>query len=152
MRITYDPDANAALIKVVDGIGFGDVAKSDICDLEIEAGAITLAFDSAEKLVEVEVLGARNLLAPDVIDRATPPGETSQEHSLRLEYDSAADTAYIYLTNGILRSEVAVTYPCGAEIPVEINLDFDKESHLLGIEIIDASQVLSSELIQGGGQ
>lgn len=70
VKIRYDPQADAAFIYLLDQIGFGEVARTQICDLEIKEGAVILAFDSAGMLIGVEVLGARKLLSSDVLDRA----------------------------------------------------------------------------------
>jgi uncharacterized protein YuzE len=47
-------------------------------------------------------------------------------------YDSAADAAYIYLAGEIPAGGVGVT----KEAAKDIYLDFDKEGHLIGIELL----------------
>jgi uncharacterized protein YuzE len=61
MRLSYDPDANAALIRLVDDTG---PQHSLMCDLEIDEGAVILLLDEEDRLVGIEVLGARKLLPP----------------------------------------------------------------------------------------
>jgi uncharacterized protein YuzE len=40
-------------------------------------------------------------------------------------------------------------YPCDPrEVDGEINLDFDSEGRLLGIEVLDASKMLPDEVLQ----
>ncbi len=66
---------------------------------------------------------------------------------MRITYDKSVDAAYIYLKD-ILPGGVAKTYQCDpGEINGMINLDFDKDGILLGIEIIDASKKLPPEIL-----
>lgn len=67
---------------------------------------------------------------------------------MRLSYDAEADAAYIYFTE-IGAGGVARTVPIDpSEIDGMINLDFDAEDHLLGIEVLDASRYLPAELLR----
>jgi uncharacterized protein YuzE len=68
---------------------------------------------------------------------------------MRLTHDSEADAAYIYLVDGIGRSEVAVSRV--PDIPLEnaaLTVDFDTDGRILGIEVLGASRVLRAETIQ----
>jgi uncharacterized protein YuzE len=66
---------------------------------------------------------------------------------LRVEYDRSADAAYIYLTE-IGAGQVASTYPCDpSQVRGQINLDFDADGRLLGIEVLDASKFLPADLL-----
>ena len=54
---------------------------------------------------------------------------------MKIDYDITVDAAYVYLVE-IGESEVKNTYCCNpSEVNGEINLDFDKDGRLLGIEI-----------------
>ena len=65
---------------------------------------------------------------------------------MRVTYDADADAAYLYiLEDG--DSPVATTV-CGEEAAEGINLDFDAEGRLLGIEILDAEARLPANLLQ----
>lgn len=67
---------------------------------------------------------------------------------LRLTYDKQVDAAYLYIKPSIGKGEVAVTQSMLAEkTPAEFHLDFDSNGALLGIEILWASRVLSSEML-----
>jgi len=57
---------------------------------------------------------------------------------MRLSYDKEADAAYIYLKPRILPKEVKKTI----SLNDDINLDFDKDNKMLGIEVLHASKVL----------
>jgi uncharacterized protein YuzE len=71
---------------------------------------------------------------------------------MRLEYDPQIDAAYIYLRPAGASSEVAKTVPVDPrEIEGEINLDFDRDGHLVGIEIQAASRFLDAALLSGTG-
>jgi uncharacterized protein YuzE len=62
---------------------------------------------------------------------------------MRVTYDPSVDAVYIYLVDDILPGEVFRTYPCDPKkVNGEINLDFDSDGRLLGIEILDASRKL----------
>lgn len=63
-------------------------------------------------------------------------------------YDPDVDAAYIQLAAEILTGGVAKTYPCDPrEIGGMINLDFDLNGRLVGVEIMDASRLLPPEIL-----
>lgn len=67
---------------------------------------------------------------------------------IKVTYDKEADAVYIYLTV-IPPAGVAFTYPCDPlETKGMINLDFNKNNQLLGIEVMDASKKLPKEIIE----
>ncbi len=72
---------------------------------------------------------------------------------MRITFDQQADAAYIYLGGE--------THPGGAgktvtvdpiEVDGMINLDLDKKGLLLGIEILDATRLLSPEVLRSAEQ
>ncbi|MHB0915648.1 MAG: DUF2283 domain-containing protein [Thermoleophilia bacterium] len=64
-----------------------------------------------------------------------------------ITYDQDADAAYIYLRE-IEAGGSVKTYPCDPlEVDGMINLDFDKEGRLVGIEVLGASNKLPPEVI-----
>ena len=66
---------------------------------------------------------------------------------MRITYDPQTDAAYIYLKE-ISPGSVRKTYPCDPrEVGGMINLDFDSEGILVGIEVIGASKRLPSSLL-----
>lgn len=68
---------------------------------------------------------------------------------MNVSYDAAADAAYIQLAGEINLGGVAKTYPCDPRaVGGEINLDFDADGRLVGIEILDASMMLPPEMLQ----
>lgn len=69
---------------------------------------------------------------------------------MKITYDKKADAAYIYLLDekDIEIGWVSKTYTCDpSEINGMINLDFDKENHLGGIEVMDASKKLPKYIL-----
>ncbi len=65
---------------------------------------------------------------------------------MKLEYDKDADAAYIYLKKEIKAGEVKNTI----SISETINLDFDKNKKLLGIEILHASKsIAKTDVLEG---
>lgn len=68
---------------------------------------------------------------------------------MRCTYDRSADAVYIYLVPEIRRREVYRTYSCNPhEAGGEINLDFDLDGMLMGIEILDASRLLPHDFLE----
>lgn len=65
-----------------------------------------------------------------------------------MSYDAEVDAAYLSLTK--IAAGEAVKTVCAVqppECPGEINLDFDAEGRLLGLEILAASRVLPPGLL-----
>ena len=77
---------------------------------------------------------------------------------MRIRYDKQADAAYIYVVKEIAPGGVKATHVCDlsdiernyglAPIRGMINLDFDEDGHLLGIEIIEATNILPKYLLE----
>ncbi len=78
---------------------------------------------------------------------------------MKAKYEKNGDAAYIYLVKESHSHSVKATYECDlsdieknygiAPILGMINLDFDEEGHLLGIEIIGAKRILPRDLVEG---
>jgi uncharacterized protein YuzE len=58
---------------------------------------------------------------------------------MKIEYDRAVDAAYIQLADVIGAGDVAHTEPGDPEHAYGVNLDFDTDGRLLGIEVLDAT-------------
>ena len=69
---------------------------------------------------------------------------------MRITYDKTADAAYVYLISQIAPGQVARTETCEIREGVQVNFDFDKQGRLLGLEILDASKLLTPETLQNG--
>jgi uncharacterized protein YuzE len=67
MRLTHDPEADAATLYLVDSIEHGGVARIHICDTEQANCAVILDFDSADRLIAIELLGASRLLPGELL-------------------------------------------------------------------------------------
>jgi uncharacterized protein YuzE len=66
---------------------------------------------------------------------------------MRISYDPEVDAAKIYLRE-IEFGGAVYTYTAKPEIETDmINLDFDREGRLIGIEVLSASRHLPPELI-----
>jgi len=71
---------------------------------------------------------------------------------MKLEYDPQIDAAYISLADEIGSGAAATTVPVDPEeIDGEINLDFDRDGRLIGIEIQSASRFLPPSLLASAG-
>jgi uncharacterized protein YuzE len=67
---------------------------------------------------------------------------------MNITYDKEANAAYISLSTD-LKSEVVKTYPCDpSEVGGMINLDFDADGRLVGIEVIDADKKLPIDVLK----
>ncbi len=66
---------------------------------------------------------------------------------MKITYDRSADAVYISLTS-INSREPLITYPCDPiEVGGQINLDFNSEGQLVGIEVLDARMKLPKDFI-----
>ncbi len=71
---------------------------------------------------------------------------------MKVTYDPKSDAAYIYLATRIEPGGVKSTYACDpAETGAEINLDFDSDGRLIGIEVLGASRKLPADVIREAG-
>ncbi len=72
------------------------------------------------------------------------------EAGLKIRYDADANAAYVYVAaEGTLAGNIAKTYLCDTrEINGMINLDFDDDGRLLGVEIMDARSKLPLEVLK----
>ena len=71
---------------------------------------------------------------------------------MHVTYDGSVNAAYIRLKDHIAPGESKAQFACHAEgkgsAPgVEIILDFDRDGHLIGIEVLHASHGLPKELL-----
>jgi uncharacterized protein YuzE len=67
-------------------------------------------------------------------------------HAVRVTYDPEADAAYVYLRDPEARKGTVTSLPV-EDAPGMIVLDFDVDGCLFGIEVLDASTLLPSELL-----
>ncbi|PVE98019.1 MULTISPECIES: DUF2283 domain-containing protein [unclassified Microbacterium] len=76
MKITYDAEADAAYISIVERIGAGDaVQQVSFIDTPNGESQLNLDFDAAGRLLGVEVLVASKALASEVLASAAAPGD-----------------------------------------------------------------------------
>ena len=74
MRITYDPEANAAYIQMVDKIEAGEsVAQVHSLATPGGKGEIAIDFDAEGMILGFEVLGASEVLRKEVLAQAVNP-------------------------------------------------------------------------------
>ncbi|MFE0508678.1 DUF2283 domain-containing protein [Streptomyces sp. NPDC058964] len=68
---------------------------------------------------------------------------------LEVTYDKTANAAYVYLTAPQARTKAAHMYPCNpVKVGGMINLDFDEQGRLIGIEVLAASSKLPGYLLE----
>ncbi|MFE4599347.1 DUF2283 domain-containing protein [Kitasatospora indigofera] len=68
---------------------------------------------------------------------------------IRVTYDKTVNAAYVYLTDPQVQPRSARTYPCDpVDIDGMINLDFDEQGHLIGIEVLAASSKLPEYMLK----
>jgi uncharacterized protein YuzE len=73
MKISYDPEVDAAYIGVVDPIENGAAVKQVVVPTGQTKAEFILDFDSEGSLLGIEVLGARSGLRPETIAQAEGP-------------------------------------------------------------------------------
>ncbi len=59
---------------------------------------------------------------------------------MKIEYDPERDLLYIYFSEAEKKSAETITIKPG------IHADFDKEGRLIGIEVIDAKEILGKKI------
>lgn len=64
---------------------------------------------------------------------------------MRVSHDEEVDAAYLHLGEPTLRPVKTVPVPDIA--PSMVNLDFDADGRLFGIEVLDASKILPSDFL-----
>ncbi|MFJ4837704.1 DUF2283 domain-containing protein [Streptomyces sp. NPDC088746] len=68
---------------------------------------------------------------------------------VRVTYDKTVDAAYVHFTDPQVRVNSARMYPCDpVGVGGMINLDFDDQGHVIGIEFLAASSKLPQYLLQ----
>ncbi|MGI5167420.1 DUF2283 domain-containing protein [Spirillospora sp. CA-253888] len=69
--------------------------------------------------------------------------------AVKVTYDAEANAAYIYFTDPKVQNRVDFTYPCDPiKVDGMINLDFDDDGRLLGVEVLDARAKLPAYLLE----
>ncbi|MEU6238977.1 DUF2283 domain-containing protein [Kitasatospora sp. NPDC047058] len=68
---------------------------------------------------------------------------------VRVTYDETANAAYVHLTDPQIRTKSSRMYPCDpVGVDGMINLDFDEQGRLIGIEVLAASSKLPQYLLK----
>jgi uncharacterized protein YuzE len=76
-------------------------------------------------------------------------GDVPAVADLRVTYDSTASAAYVYVTDPLVRAKSSRMYPCDpAGADGMINVDFDEQGRLIGIEVLAASSKLPEYLLE----
>jgi len=70
---------------------------------------------------------------------------------VRVTYDSDSDAAYIYLTEVATRGVVTTVPGLPDSEAFMVNLDFDTDGRLIGVEVMDASAKLPPEFLSRFG-
>ncbi len=78
MRVTYDPQVDAGYIylREIDSGGAKHTVPLDDLECSVDAVAsLILDFDDEGRLIGIEALGASEVLPPEILRDAEPPGE-----------------------------------------------------------------------------
>ena len=78
MRVTYDPQTDAGYIylREIDSGGAKHTVPLDELESDVEAvGSLILDFDEEGRLIGIEALSASEVLPPEILRDAEPPGE-----------------------------------------------------------------------------
>jgi uncharacterized protein YuzE len=73
MNLTYDGDADAAYVYLVNSIGPGEVAQTRAAMLDFDRAFITFDFDANGKILGLEILGASRILSEQTLQTARRP-------------------------------------------------------------------------------
>ncbi|MGW8327479.1 DUF2283 domain-containing protein [Streptomyces sp. NPDC055808] len=72
---------------------------------------------------------------------------------VRVTYDETTNAAYVYLTDPQVRTKSTRMYPCDpAGVDGMINLDFDEQGRLIGIEVLAADSKLPEYLLESSAR
>ena len=72
LRMTHDPEANAAFIYVVDDIAPGEVAQTRLLHHDTPHASVICHYDSEKRLLGIELLGFSYLVPEAVVTRVDP--------------------------------------------------------------------------------
>ena len=73
LLLTHDPRADAAFLYLRHPITRGDVVRAEVPAIETPArSSIVLNFDEYDHLLSIEVLGASQLLPPELLQSVDP--------------------------------------------------------------------------------
>lgn len=67
LRMTYDPESDAAYIYITDPIEPGGVASGSTLNRPLDRSAVNADFDHEGRLLGIELLGVSRLLRPGVV-------------------------------------------------------------------------------------
>ncbi|MET8290420.1 MULTISPECIES: DUF2283 domain-containing protein [Streptomyces] len=68
---------------------------------------------------------------------------------VRVTYDKTVNAAYVYFTDPQAHVHSAHMYPCDpVDVDGMINLDFDEQGRLIGIEVLAADSKLPTYLLE----
>jgi uncharacterized protein YuzE len=173
MKITYDNEANAASIKLIDHIPSGGSAHTYGCPVCEIGYMLNLDFSKRGVLISIEVLGARSTLPRAFLDHPgiiryenliVPEDATIAEYgrlvksfvddakpstaSARIVWDKTGDVAHVYLDRDA-PGGVAKTFVCERDgvFRHTISLDLDTDGRLIGVEVWNAREALPRELL-----
>ena len=152
MRMTYDDEANAFYLYLIgnDAIDSFKVERTVIAPTDW--GMFNLDFDDDYRLVGVEILFAAQSLPLDLFSEFLKPEAKISptfaviHKNLTMTYDEDVGAAYLYLAQNIETLKAAKTITAISTDQGFINLDFDRDQRLLGIEVIGADALLPPEL------
>ncbi len=68
LLLTHDSVADVAYLYLRHPISRGDIARTEVADIETPPrSSIILSFDEYDRLISIEILGARGLLPPELL-------------------------------------------------------------------------------------
>ncbi|GAB3874500.1 hypothetical protein GCM10029964_016570 [Kibdelosporangium lantanae] len=73
MRITFDPEADAAYVEFVADVRDGEAVTQIVVEDSRIRGEVVLDLDVDGRLLGVEILGVSDVLRPETVAGAEPP-------------------------------------------------------------------------------
>ncbi|WP_347194648.1 DUF2283 domain-containing protein [Nocardioides sp.] len=68
--MTYDSEANAAYVYLIDSIAPGQVASTQVADIPLDMASINVDFDADDRVLGIEILGVDRILRAETVDAA----------------------------------------------------------------------------------
>ncbi|MEO8025493.1 MAG: DUF2283 domain-containing protein [Bryobacteraceae bacterium] len=93
-------------------------------------------------------VGTVDGLVTTVMTGIGPEYVEKERAGMRMTYDREVDAAYLYVQDPIAPGSAVTTHVCEVNTPGSIHLDLDRDGRLLGVEILDASRVLTESALR----
>jgi hypothetical protein len=138
MKVVHDPEDDIASIRLVGGIAEGEVAQDVGPQLTPNRQMVTMGYDDAGNLLEIELWAVSRILRPGSL----------RSGSLGLTYDGVDDIAHLHLTDEpVDESRLLIVGPQLTPSGDRILLAYDEDDYLVRVDFEGADRVLRAETL-----